>query len=216
MPPPPSGGPPMLAPPPPMMAPPPMMMAPPPHGHHQHMGHHQQMGQQMGHHHPGHLGSNASMPPIWMAPDPLLPPKLPPQPGQEEFYRREDDWPPRHYHKTLGEAIYVAQETPGNIRHDITIEKRCIGRLLGKGGRHLEAMQENSGCCIFIIDKDVPPGEGEEHRLLILCGCYEAVKIAKEETDKVLERAKKELPPLPPPKSSGWRPSPFVGNVDDH
>ena len=158
---------------------------------------------------------SAHLPPVWMAPDPMLPPKLPPQPGQEEFFRRDDDWPPRHYHKTLGEAIYVAQETVGNIRHDIIFDRRAIGRLLGKGGRHLESMQETSGCCIFIIDKDVPPGEQDHNRLLILIGPLEAVRLAKAEVDKVLERARHELPPLGPPKPPGWRPAPYVGAVGD-
>ena len=201
--------------------------------------------------HPTHAHGYGALPPVWMAPGPMLPPRLPPQPGQEEFYRRGDDWPPRHYHKTLGEAIYVAQapatvvavvvgalyrryirprrlrpplepppapsqETVGNIRHDITFDRRAIGRLLGKGGRHLEMMQESSGCCIFIIDKDVPPGEEESNRLLILVGPVEAVRLAKVEVDKVLERARQELPPTTTaPSRDGWLPAPYVGAVGD-
>ena len=69
-------------------------------------------------------------------------PELPPQPGQEKFHLREDKWPPRDHHKSLGESIYVAQNTPGNVRHDMVIEKRTIGRLLGKGGRHLAAPRQ--------------------------------------------------------------------------
>ena len=38
---------------------------------------------------------------------------------------------------------------------------------------------------------------------------------AKAEVDKVLERARQELPPLGPPKSAGWRPAPYVGAVGD-
>ena len=83
---------------------------------------------------------------------------LPPQPGQEEFYRRPDNWPGRTYLvRYVGEAIHRAQETPLNIRHDILIEKRVIGRILGKGGRDLEALQLCTGSKVFIIDKYPPP-----------------------------------------------------------
>ena len=42
---------------------------------------------------------------------------LPPQPGQEEFYRRPDNWPGRGYLvKYVGESIHRKQETPFNIR----------------------------------------------------------------------------------------------------
>ena len=142
-------------------------------------------------------------------------PLLPPQPGQERFYRREDNWPPRHYHKSLGEGIFIAQETPGNVRNDITIERRVIGRLLGKGGRDLQATKEYSGAELFIIDKHPPPGEGDDHRLLIIVGTPEQVELAREKVDATLDRAKRELAPLPPPLSSGWRPLPSVGNADD-
>ena len=50
----------------------------------------------------------------------------------------------------VGEAIHKAQETPLNIRHDILIERRVIGRVLGKGGRDLEAMQLCSGTCMHV------------------------------------------------------------------
>ena len=98
---------------------------------------------------PSHLSAGAK--PLLVAPPPLpshLEPKkkLDPQPGQEEFYRRPDNWPGRGYLvRYVGEAIHKAQETPLNIRHDILIERRVIGRVLGKGGRDLEAMQLCSG-----------------------------------------------------------------------
>lgn len=147
-------------------------------------------------------------------PQQLEPPPLPPQPGQEEFYRRPDNWPGRSYHKSLGESIHRLQETPGNVRNDIIIEKRVIGRILGKGARDLDAMKAYSGAEIFIIDKHPPPDEGEDHRLLILVGTCSQVRAAKEKVDAVLERARNELPPLPPPLSSGWRPIPEVGNPE--
>ena len=46
-------------------------------------------------------------------------PKAPlgPQPGQEEFYRRPDNWPGRTYLvRYVGERIHAAQETPLNVR----------------------------------------------------------------------------------------------------
>eukprot|EP00966_Prymnesium_polylepis_P152452 3521560-Prymnesium_polylepis.1 len=62
-------------------------------------------------------------PPPMLHPQQLEPAPLPPQPGQEEFFRRPDNWPGRSYHKSLGESIHRFQETPGNVRHDIIIEK---------------------------------------------------------------------------------------------
>ena len=103
-------------------------------------------------------------PPPMLHPQQLEPMLLPPQPGQEEFFRRDDNWPGRSYHKSLGESIHRLQETPFNVRHDIIIEKRCIGRILGKGARDLDAMKAYSGAEVFIIDKHPPPGEGDEGR----------------------------------------------------
>jgi len=111
----------------------------------------------------------------------------------------------------VGEAIHRAQETPRAVRHDILIERRVIGRILGKGGRDLEAMQLCSGSEIFIIDKYPPPGEGDDHRLLVVIGKPDQVRLATEKIDQVLARAREELPPLPPPLTSGWRPVPSVG-----
>jgi hypothetical protein len=147
---------------------------------------------------------------------PAEPDKLPPQPGQEEFYRRPDNWPGRGYLvRYVGEAIHRAQNTPLNIRHDQIIERRVIGRLLGKGGRDLEAMQLCSGSQIFIIDKYPPPDEGDDHRLLVIIGKPDQVRLAKEKCEQVLARAKEELPPLPPPLTSGWRPVPTVGDAGE-
>lgn len=144
------------------------------------------------------------------------PEKLPPQPGQEEYYRRPDNWPGRGYLvRYVGEAIHRAQNTPLNIRHDVLIERRVIGRLLGKGGRDLEAMQLCSGAEIFIIDKYPPPGEGDDHRLCVLIGKPESIRIAIDKVNAILARAREELPPLPPPLTSGWRPVPSVGAAEE-
>jgi hypothetical protein len=68
--------------------------------------------------------------------------------------RREDNWPGRGYLvRYVGEAIHKAQETMYNIRTDMLIERRVIGRILGKGGRDLEALQLCTGAQVFIIDK---------------------------------------------------------------
>ena len=137
-----------------------------------------------------------------------------PPPEQANFTRRSDNWPPRSYHKSLGEAIYQAQETPGHVRHEVIIERRTIGRILGKGGRDLAAMKEQSGSEVFIIDKEPPPGVDEDHRMVILVGSPDSVNACLVLVNKTLERARHELPPLPPPISSGWRPVPSVGGGD--
>ena len=47
--------------------------------------------------------------------------------------------------------------------------------------------------------------------MLILVGTPDNVNACLITVNKTLERARNELPPLPPPLSSGWRPVPSVG-----
>jgi len=79
----------------------------------------------------------------------------------------------------------------------------------------LEALQLCTGAEIFIIDKYPPPGEGDDHRLLVLIGRVDQVRLLKDKINGILERAREELPPLPPPLTSGWRPVPSVGPEAD-
>jgi len=155
-----------------------------------------------------HGGGPPPPPPAVLMPQGTYHAPPPPPAEQANFTRRADNWPPRSYHKSLGEAIHQAQECPGHVRHEIIIEKRCIGRILGKGGRDLAAMKEGSGSEVFIIDKEPPPGTDEDHRMLILVGTPDNVNSCLITVNKTLERARNELPPLPPPLSSGWRPVP--------
>ena len=46
----------------------------------------------------------------------------------------------------------------------------------------------------------------------VLANVCRQVRLAKSKIDNVLERAREELPPLPPPLTSGWRPVPNVGD----
>lgn len=96
------------------------------------------------------------------------------------------------------------------MRNDVIIENRVIGRILGKGARDLSALKSDCGIEVFIIDKDVPPGEGPDHRLLILIGPPAGVRAANRRLEKVFERAQKELSPIAPPLSSGLRPVPSI------
>lgn len=68
-----------------------------------------------------------------------------------------------------------------------------------------------SGAHIFIIDKHPPPGESEDHRLLILVGTPDQLTAAIEKIEATLDRARQELPSLPPRAAEGWRPKPSVG-----
>ena len=53
-----------------------------------------------------------TMPDVQLARD-----SLPPQPGQDEFFRRPDNWPGRGYLvRYVGEAIHREQNTPLNVR----------------------------------------------------------------------------------------------------
>lgn len=66
-------------------------------------------------------------------------------------------------------------------------------------------------CPPFLLTLSVP----------LLCACAEQVRLCKSKIDAVLDRAREELPPLPPPLTSGWRPVPSVGGqqeeyVSDH
>ena len=136
-----------------------------------------------------HGGGPPPPPPAVLMPQGTYHAPPPPPAEQANFTRRADNWPPRSYHKSLGEAIHQAQEVrhrglepqtsrgsqaallltrlsprlaqcPGHVRHEIIIEKRCIGRILGKGGRDLAAMKEGSGAEVFIIDKARTPWLG--------------------------------------------------------
>ena len=65
------------------------------------------------------------------------------------------------------------------VRCDILIERRVIGRILGKGGRDLEALQLSTATKVFVIDKYPPPNEGDDHRLLVLIGQPDALRVCK-------------------------------------
>ena len=65
------------------------------------------------------------------------------------------------------------------MRCDILIERRVIGRILGKGGRDLEALQLSTATKVFVIDKYPPPNEGDDHRLLVLIGQPDALRVCK-------------------------------------
>ena len=70
----------------------------------------------------GHVQGGAPPPPapaVLMPQGPYHAPP-PPPPEQANFTRRADNWPPRSYHKSLGEAIHQAQE----VRHGRGLEPR--------------------------------------------------------------------------------------------
>ena len=70
----------------------------------------------------GHVQGGAPPPPapaVLMPQGPYYAPP-PPPPEQANFTRRADNWPPRSYHKSLGEAIHQAQE----VRHGGGLEPR--------------------------------------------------------------------------------------------
>ena len=159
----------------------------------------------------------ALVPPPAAAVPPLLGPDgYPTCAEQAEFYRRPDGWPGRGYFvRCVADALHLAMSTAGHVRHDVLIEKRVIGRILGRGGRDLEAMQLCTGCKVFLIDKMPPPDANDEHRLVILVGPPAAVRACRDKVDAVLERARQELPPLPPSLAygGGAKPVPTVGAI---
>jgi len=64
-----------------------------------------------------HGGGPPPPPPAVLMPQGTYHAPPPPHPEQCNFTRRADNWPPRSYHKSLGEAIHQAQEVRLRLRH---------------------------------------------------------------------------------------------------
>jgi len=128
------------------------------------------------------------MPPGMGAPglDPLgLGAAMPPMPGLgapmggamlSEFQRLDADYPPAG--SELANKIAQAEAVPGNVRHDILVDKGLMGHLIGAGGKKHKEMTTRTACAINIMDKECPPGAELDQRLVILVGTPYAVTAA--------------------------------------
>ena len=65
------------------------------------------------------------------------------------------------------------------MRHDISVPKKAVGRIIGTGGTVLRKIIEATCCDVFMMDKEgPPPGWDPDQRLVILFGTVERIEIA--------------------------------------
>ena len=99
-----------------------------------------------------------------------------------------DGWPPPS--ERNGQKVAVAMRQPGAVRHDMLVEKKVVGRLIGAQGSAHRELSELTGCTIVIVDKEAPPGQSEDARLVVLVGSREQVSFAVWAVLDVLQRLK--------------------------
>jgi len=112
---------------------------------------------------------------------------IPPQDPNSPFKCHPSGWPPANYE---GGRIRTAQATPGAVRHDVLIHKDDCGRVIGKGAAMYKELTMKTGCKIFVLDKEAPPTEAPDVRLIIMCGSPDQVSMAVTEVTRVLNEAK--------------------------
>jgi len=94
-------------------------------------------------------------------------------------------WPPLD--QPNGRKIASLEESPSMMRHDMLVETRVVGKLIGLGGCTYKELTNKSGCNIFILDREgPPPGCDDAHRLIVLMGYVTQVATAKEELETLL------------------------------
>jgi len=143
------------------------------------------------------------MPP--MQPQPPVPPMPPMLPA---FHRLAADFPPPG--SDLASRIEACEATPGHQRHDLLVDQGMMSHLIGAGGKTHKEMTARTGCSIFILDKEIPPGVPPGQRLVVLVGSPHVVSAAAFD---ILDRVQKqdirlgrknplEVSMLPPPLPS--------------
>ncbi len=76
----------------------------------------------------------------------------------------------------------------GHIRHDVIVEKRVVGRLIGTGGMVFKELSHQTGAAICILDKEGPPPDFSDHlRLVSIVGPSASVEVATREIEKLAE-----------------------------
>ena len=75
----------------------------------------------------------------------------------------------------------------GHVRHDNLVEKGKVGKIIGARGGTLQALEANTQCEIFVLDKEgPPPGYGVDQRLIVLMGNDMQVTSAMAEVEQCL------------------------------
>ena len=109
-----------------------------------------------------------------------------------EFQQRFDDWPPlrpdnpQHHANAKRLHVAIAQGGRGAVRHDMVVPKELCGRLIGPGGSAFKEMTARTGAAIVIFDKDAPPREPADNRLVVLVGTALQAICAAAEISSVL------------------------------
>jgi len=88
---------------------------------------------------------------------------------------------------TVGKRIGELELTPGNLRHEMLVDKTSCGRIIGAGGAKLRELQMKSACNIFVVDKEVPPGRTDQTRAVVLVGPLAALSAAAKEIETLAE-----------------------------
>jgi len=106
--------------------------------------------------------------------------------ASEEFPRRVGgSW--AHESSRVGRRIIWLEDQPEYIRHDLVVEKRKIGQIIGARGTILARLLKDTQCEIFVLDKEGhPPELSPEERIVVLVGTVEQVKSAMLETTTLL------------------------------
>ncbi|KAL1508226.1 hypothetical protein AB1Y20_004343 [Prymnesium parvum] len=103
-----------------------------------------------------------------------------------EFQRLADDYPPPT--SDVAAQIAACEAIPGNVRHDVLVDKGVMAHLIGVGGKFHKALTARTGCCIKLLDNEAPPGTDANVRLVVLVGTPLAVTAATLEVMDVIDK----------------------------
>ena len=130
-----------------------------------------------------------------------------------EPVERVPDWPATG---PMATKIRNLLTVDGIVRHDVIVEKRFVGRLIGTGGIVFKDLSRQTGAQICILDKEgPPPAFAENLRLVSIVGPPASVEVATREIEKLAEipptlrTAPTAAPGVPPPWEGLSRNDPF-------
>lgn len=104
--------------------------------------------------------------------------------GLAQFQRAVEGWPAPF--GGVGKRIADCEATLGHMRHDVLVPKSACGLLIGPSGKTFKMITDNSGCNIFIVDKEPPPGHHPDQRVVVLVGMEDKIILAAAEISKIL------------------------------
>ena len=106
-----------------------------------------------------------------------------------EFKKMFGDWPSPLQPDSfgMGAKIQAAESRPGNVRHDLILDKVFMAMIIGAGGLKYKAMQRKTGCEMFIIDRESPPNYPADARLIALVGTRNAVSACARDVAQIVD-----------------------------